>query len=127
MNSNAKQLAESILKEAALTAGGHCYPSSVSTNDADLLIEALDLLTPYGTTSYQCNGAAPIFTINDIGRIFAQSGAWSEKERMERIAAERHTEQMSAMKQNNKLVKWSIFATILIGAITAILTFISAL
>lgn len=123
MTDCAKQLAEKILKEAAHTTGGHCYPSSISTNDGDMLSEALDLLTPYGSTSYQKNGASPIFTINDTGRYFAMSGAWSGKEREERIATDRHTEQMSAMKQNNRLVKWSIFATILIGLITSILHF----
>lgn len=114
-------LAEKILLNAAKDTGGHCYPSQINATRIEL-DGALRLLEMYGRTFPISKGPMPVFTINELGKHFASTGAWSGKENAERIAAERHNEQMFAQHKNNKLVKWSIITTILLGILTSLVT-----
>jgi|GEM_PF-5146113 hypothetical protein len=114
-------LAEKILINAAKSDDGHCYPSQINATGIDL-DGALRLLEMYGRTFPMSRGAMPVFTINELGKHFASTGAWSGKENAERIAAERHNEQMRAQHKNNKLVKWSIVATVVIGLATLLVS-----
>ena len=118
---NIRLLAEKILVNAAKDSGGHCYPSQIVNNKSEIA-QALDILELYGHTYPMAQGSSPIFTINDSGRYFLNMGAWSGQERAERIAQERHQEEMKAMRTNNKLVKWSIIATVVVGLITALIS-----
>lgn len=118
---NTTLLAEKILSNAAKDGGGHCYPSQI-VNSKSEIAQALELLEQYGHTYPMAQGALPIFTINDFGRYFLNMGAWSGQERAERIAQERHQEEMRAMRTNNKLVKWSIITTIVIGLATILIS-----
>lgn len=109
-------LAEKILINAAKSDDGHCYPSQINANHSEIG-EALRLLEMYGRTYPMSRGAMPIFTINELGKHFASTGAWSGKEEKERLATERHNEQMRAQRKNNQLVKWSIIVTVIMGLI----------
>lgn len=121
MMDNTTLLAEKILISAASSNDGSCYPSQVNTNVSEL-DAAMKLLEMYGRTRPSLNGAMPIFTINEMGKYFASTGAWSGKEKAERIVQERHQEEMEAMRRNNKLVKWSIIVTIVIGLATILVS-----
>ena len=120
---NTKLLAEKILMNAAKDNGGHCYPSQIIANPIEINA-ALEMLEMYGVSSPQNArfGPMPIFTINELGRVFASTGAWTGKEREEKIATERHREQMAAQHKNNKLVKWSIIITTIFGLATLLLS-----
>ncbi|MBE6181271.1 MAG: hypothetical protein E7148_01050 [Rikenellaceae bacterium] len=96
-----KLLAEKILINAAKSNDGHCYPFQINANSVDL-DNALRLLGMYGRAYPTSKGATPIFTINETGKHFASIGAWSGKEKAERIATERHNEQME--KHNVKTI-----------------------
>lgn len=116
--SNTEALAQKILLNAAKDTGGHCYPSQVSNETLTDLDAALSLLEQYGSTHLTKEGALPIFTINDAGLCFLNMGAWSGKKETE----ERNREQIKLMRANNKLVKWGIITTILVGILTSLVT-----
>lgn len=116
--SNTEALAQKILFHAAEDTGGHCYPSQVSNEKLTDLDAALRLLEIYGRTHLTKEGASPIFTINDAGRCFLNMGAWRGKKETEK----NNREQMKLMEVNNKLVKWSIITTILLGILTSLVT-----
>lgn len=122
---NTTQLAETILFAAAKNKGGHCYPVNIPPNTTSQhLIAALGKLELYGTTNSNDEGVAPIFTINELGKHFASSGAWNEKEKREKISLERHNQQMAAANKNNRLIQWSIVATVLIGMLSMLFSFL---
>ncbi len=110
-------LAEKILITAARNPEGHYYPSENNASYKEL-DEAFKHLEIYGTCRIVKDGAEPIFTINSMGRIFASQGAWSEKERQERIAEERHQKQL-------KISTWTLctsIASIIIMILIAIIS-----
>ena len=109
-----KLLAEKILTNAAKSDDGHCYPYQINARYSELY-NALNLLEMYGSTFPTSTGAMPIFTINELGKHFASTGAWSGEEARAKIATDRHNEQMAAQRKNNKLVIWSIVATVVMG------------
>ncbi|MBO5330952.1 MAG: hypothetical protein J6A72_01025 [Alistipes sp.] len=112
-----KLLAEKILINAAKSNDGNCYPSQINVRSGELY-NALELLEMYGSTFPMSRGALPIFTINELGKHFASTGAWSGEEARAGIATARHNEQMAAQRKNNNLVRWSIVATVVIGLAT---------
>ena len=112
-----KLLAEEILISAAKSNGGDCYPSQINARSGELY-NALELLEMYGSTFPMSSGAMPIFTINELGKHFASTGAWTGEEARAKIATARHNEQMALQRKNNKLVILSIVATVVIGLAT---------
>lgn len=122
---NIRLLAEKILINAAKSDDGHCYPCQIIANASEI-DEALKLLEMYGRTHPTTRGAMPIFTINELGKHFASTGAWSGKEREERLATERYKEQMGAQKTNNRLVKWSMVITVIMGLLSILTAFLIA-
>lgn len=119
-------LAEKILISAAKSSDGNCYPSQISANNVEIET-ALRLLDMYGRTFLPGKGALPIFTINELGRHFASTGAWSGKEREERLITEQYHAQMDAQKTNNRLVKWSMVVTIVMGLLSIFASLLIAL
>lgn len=118
-------LAEKILMNAAKSDDGNCYPSQINATTQQVF-NALDLLEMYGTTYHTSKGANPIFTVNELGKHFASTGAWSEKEKRERLATERYIKQMEIAKKNNNLVKWSIIISIITFIITSIISILKS-
>lgn len=119
-------LAENILMNAAKSNDGSCYPSQISSGKTEVY-DALELLEIYGKTFPMTGGAMPIFTINELGKHFASTGAWSGKERVEILATERHKEQMGAQKTNNQLVKWNMVITVVMGLLSVLVPILIAL
>ena len=107
-------LAEKILINAAKSNDGSCYPSQISSGKTEVY-NALELLEMYGKTYPTAGGAMPIFTINELGKHFASTGAWSEKEKRENLQEERYN-------TSNQLIKLSIAVTVVIGIATIIVS-----
>lgn len=112
--SNTEALAQKILLNAAKDCDGCCYIWQVSNEKLTDLDAALSLLEQYGSThltNLTKEGASPIFTINNAGQCFLTMGAWSGKKNNEK-----------EKRINDKLAKWSIITTILIGILTSLVT-----
>ena len=119
--------AEALLKKALEDSEGYLYPNSIDISKNELQ-KVFKILTPYGKELIgEHNGASPIFKINDYGRAFIASGAWSEKERNEKIDQERHNEIMEQSRNNNMYAKISIIVDIIMKPIGYIVSIFSTI
>lgn len=114
-------LAEKILINAARSSDGNCYPSQIveSFNETE---EALKLIEIYGTAHPLSRGANPVFSINDLGKHFVSTGAWSGEIRRERIEEERYNNSISLAKKNNKYQMVAIITAIIVGILSIIVS-----
>jgi hypothetical protein len=110
-----KEIAEDYLRKASCDVEGYLYPSQINISKIELK-NVFRLLAPFGKEiNGEQNSATPIFQLNDFGRNFIALGGWSEKERIEKLAEERHKEIVELSKKNICYVKVGIVTTIIIG------------